>query len=109
MPYVSQLSVLLLSGSLVAQLAPGDIGMTGFSNTSFGVLTGGVNTSYVTGGYGGTGTSQAILWDPANPQDFLIGDFGFVGRATNTGPGTVSSTPASSPFPAASPSPKASF
>jgi hypothetical protein len=33
-----------------------------------------------------------VLWDPANPNDFLIGGFGFVGRATIAGPGSASYT-----------------
>lgn len=86
---VSRFAILLLSGSLAAQLSPGDIGVTGFSSTDFGVLSGGVHTGYATGGYGGTGTSQAILWDPNNPQSFYIGGFGFIGRAVITGAGTT--------------------
>jgi hypothetical protein len=46
----------------------------------------------VTPGFQGTSaaTSQSILHDPANFNDFIIGGFGFVGRATITGPGAVS-------------------
>jgi streptogramin lyase len=93
----SLLSWPLLAGLVVAtssaQVAPGDIAVTGFSTSAFGVISSGpVVTGYATPGFQGTGsaTSQAILWDPAHPNDFVIGGFGFVGRATITGPGTVS-------------------
>ena len=85
----------LLSAATSAQVALGDIAATGFSTTSFGVISAGpVVSGYTTPGFQGTGTatSQAILWDPAHPNDFLVGGFGFVGRATITGPGTVSYT-----------------
>lgn len=74
-----------------AQVQPGDIAATGFSSSAFGVLRGTSITAYTTAGFQGTGaaSSQAILWDPANPNDFLIGGFGFVGRATILGPGSV--------------------
>ncbi|MCA8948506.1 MAG: hypothetical protein KDE27_03340 [Planctomycetes bacterium] len=90
MANLSHLSLLLLATSLAAQVAPGDIGVTGFSMSEFGVLTGGTATGYNIGSYGGTGTSQSILWDPSNPQSFVGGGFGFVGRATITGSGTAS-------------------
>jgi hypothetical protein len=86
---------LLLSVAASAQVATGDIAVTGFSDTSFGVVRASLAVSgYTTPGFQGTGigTSQAILWDRANPQDFLIGGFGFVGRATITGPGSVGYT-----------------
>ncbi|MCA8976978.1 MAG: hypothetical protein KDC98_19800, partial [Planctomycetes bacterium] len=92
MTHIASLSVLLFSPALLAQLAPGDIGVTGFSSSDFGVISSGTTTGYSTPGYGGSGTSQAILWDPSAPQSFLIGGFGFVGRATVTGPGAVSYT-----------------
>ena len=80
----------LLAAPSFAQLAPGDIAVTGFSSTSFGVIgAGAVVTGYATPGFQGTGSSQAVLWDPAHPNDLLIGGFGFVGRATITGPGAV--------------------
>ena len=77
-----------------AQVLPGDIAATGFSASAFGVLRGTTITGYPTTGFLGTGpaTSQAVLWDPANPNDFLIGGFGFVGRATIAGPGSASYT-----------------
>jgi hypothetical protein len=84
--------LLLLATALQAQVQPGDIAVTGFSTTSFGVIRGTTVTGYTTPGFQGTGTatSQAILWDPVRPNDFVIGGFGFLGRATITGPGTVS-------------------
>lgn len=78
--------------SLPAQVLPGDIGVVGFSTSAFGVATPPNVTGYTTPGFQGSsaGTSQAILHDPTSFNDFLIGGFGFVGRATITGPGTVS-------------------
>ena len=79
---------------LAAQAVTGDIGVTGFSMSQFSVLdpAGGVSTGYGVGSFGGSGpaTTQSILWDPVNPNDFIVGGFGFVGRATVTGPGSVS-------------------
>jgi hypothetical protein len=86
------LSFPLLSLPALAQVARGDIAVTGFSTTSFGVVgAGNAVTGYTTTGFLGTGTatSQAILWDPSSPNDFIVGGFGFVGRASITGPGTV--------------------
>ncbi|HEX5052431.1 MAG TPA: hypothetical protein VFZ65_11705 [Planctomycetota bacterium] len=85
------LTVLPLS-ALTAQVLPGDIAITGFSTSQFGIATPPSVTGYTTSGFG-SGTSQAILHDPATFVDFLVGGFGFVGRATITGPGTVSYTP----------------
>jgi len=79
----------LLSATATAQVAIGDIAATGFSSTAFGVIRGTAVTGYTTTGFQGTGTSQAILWDRALPNTFLIGGFGFVGRATITGPGAA--------------------
>lgn len=82
---------LLVAAHLSAQVLPGDIAITGFSTTSFGVASGSPSaTIYNTGGFQGSGTSQAILHDPSTVTDFIVGGFGFVGRATITGPGTVS-------------------
>ncbi|MEO6594767.1 MAG: hypothetical protein ABIP94_08445 [Planctomycetota bacterium] len=83
---------LLLTAFVPAQVLPGDIGITGFSTTSFAVASPPPTvTTYNAGTFMGTGgaTSQAILHDPVNPNDFIVGGFGFVGRATITGPGTV--------------------
>ncbi|HEX5054555.1 MAG TPA: hypothetical protein VFZ65_22455, partial [Planctomycetota bacterium] len=92
----SPLSLVLASSWLAtiayAQVLPGDIGVTGFSTTAFGIATPPSVTGYTTAGFGGTGTSQAILHDPSTFVDFIVGGFGFVGRATITGPGTVSYT-----------------
>ncbi|HEX5051586.1 MAG TPA: hypothetical protein VFZ65_07440 [Planctomycetota bacterium] len=81
-----------LASSIPAQVAAGDIAVTGFSTSAFGVISAGPTvTGYTTGGFQGTGTatSQAILWDRAHPNDFLVGGFGFIGRASITGPGSV--------------------
>ena len=86
------LSATLLCATLSAKVASCDIGATGFSTNVFGVIGAGATvTGYATPGFQGTGpaTSQAILWDPAHPNDFIVGGFGFVGRATITGPGAV--------------------
>src|SRR5262249_13820167 len=82
----------LLSTSLAAQVAVGDIAVTGFSTSAFGVIRGAAVTGYATPGFQGTGvaTSQAILWAIAHANPFLVGGFGFVGRATISGPGAVS-------------------
>ncbi|MBL9079951.1 MAG: hypothetical protein JNL08_20825 [Planctomycetes bacterium] len=80
------------SAAVAAQTVTGDIAVTGFSTNAFGVVAaGGGVTGYATTGFLGTGpaTSQAILWDRAQPNEFLIGGFGFVGRATVLGPGSV--------------------
>lgn len=92
MKFVAALSSVLFAATTSAQLATGDVAVTGFSDSVFGVLQpNGAVTGYATPGFQGTGiaTSQAILWDRANPQDFLVAGFGFVGRATILGPGTV--------------------
>jgi len=82
----------LLPAAASAQVTIGDIAVTGFSTNAFGVISAGPTvTGYATPGFQGSGTatSQAILWDPIHPDDFVIGGFGFVGRATITGPGAV--------------------
>lgn len=74
-----------------AQTNPGDIALTGFSTTTFGIYTGTAPaTGYATTGFGGL--SQTILWDDQAPTSFLIGGGGFLGRATVLGPGSVSYT-----------------
>jgi hypothetical protein len=85
---------LFLATTAAAQVAPGDIGITGFSAASFGVATAPAVTGYTTAGFGGIGSnaSQSILHDLSNYNDFLIGGIGFIGRATITGPGAVGYT-----------------
>lgn len=86
---------LLLTPALLAQVAPGDIALTGFSTTAFGLALGGTTIqACTTPGFQGTspGTSQAILWDELAPTSFVLGGFGFLGRATIAGPGSVSYT-----------------
>lgn len=75
-----------------AQLAIGDIGVTGFWFTTptqpFWILhANGTSTAYPLAGV--TSTIQAILYDPSQPNTFLVGGSGFLGRATVTGPGTA--------------------
>lgn len=72
-----------------AQVATGDIATTRFSTSTFDILRSGVTTAYNTGGFQGTGNSFAVLWDPTNANDFLVGGSDFLGRARITGPGTV--------------------
>jgi hypothetical protein len=89
------LVLFLSSAPSFAQVASGDIAVTGFSSSAFGVISAGpAVTGYATPGFGGL--SQTILWDPAHPNDFLVGGVGFVGRATITGHGTVSYAPITS-------------
>lgn len=85
-------SSLLLASFAHAQVLPGDIAMSGFSTSQFGIATPPAVVGYNVGSFGGAGvgTSQAVLHDPSTFLDFIIGGFGFVGRATITGPGTVS-------------------
>lgn len=83
----------LVTASVPAQVAVGDIAVSLFSSTTFTVVIPGFpNTSYATSGFLGTGTgiSHAILRDAASATSFLVGGDGFVGRATITGPGAVS-------------------
>ena len=93
-PLATILAFAVLATTTTAQVAPGDIGVTGFSTNAFCIATPPTVTGYTTAGFGGTGaaTSQAILHDPSSFNDFIVGVFGFVGRATITGPGTVSYT-----------------
>lgn len=83
--------VLLLAATLPAQVLPGDVGITGFSDASFGVATSGLVTGYTTPGFGGIGSnaSQSILHDLFGFDTFVVGGRSFIGRATITGPGTV--------------------
>lgn len=85
---LSPLLLSLFAPGAEAQVAPGDIGVTGFSLNAFGVATPPSVTGYTTPGFQGTGaaTSQAILHDPLNFNDFIVGGFGFVGRATIVAP-----------------------
>lgn len=86
------LSTLLSVAAATAQVATGDIATTRFSSSAFDILRGAAATVYDTGGFQGTGSSFAVLWDPAQPNDFYVGGFDFLGRATITGPGAVSYT-----------------
>ncbi len=90
-------SILLLSlGAApgLSQLVVGDVGVTGFSATQISVLhANGSSTVFpIPGTFLGTGTGwpQTILYDPHQPQSFLVGGSGFVGRVTITGAATAS-------------------
>lgn len=83
------LSFLLPIAAATAQVLPGDLATTRFSTSAFDILRAGVTTPYATGGFQGTGHSLAVLWDPVQPNDFLVAGFDFLGRATITGPGSV--------------------
>lgn len=81
----------LLAAPVAAQVTIGDIAISGFSSTTFGILNaGGGTTSYPTSGFLGTGLAQTVLFDQQVPNSFLIGGSGFLGRATITGPGSAS-------------------
>lgn len=85
----------LLPSLLPAQVAVGDLALTGFSTNAFGVFSGGTSvTAYATAGFLGSspGTSQTILWDDQNPTSFVVAGFGFIGRATLLGPGSATYT-----------------
>lgn len=81
-----------LTSLLCAQTQVGDIAMTGFSTTAFGLYRNAV-LACPTSGFGGSGTSQTILWDDATPHTFWLAGFGFLGRAQILGPGSVAYTP----------------
>ncbi len=87
------LAAVLCSPLVPGQVQRGDIAVTGFSTSAFGIIgAGNAVTGYATGGYLGTGSSQCVLWDRFVPNSFLIGGNGFIGRATILGPGSVSYT-----------------
>src|SRR5687768_5011223 len=91
LPLLSSALASLVPTGAAAQVGAGDIAISGFSSSTFGVLAaGGSFASYATGGFLGTGLSQTVLWDRTQPNAFLIGGSDFVGRATITGPGSVS-------------------
>ncbi len=88
--------VLSLTTEAVGQLLnSGDIGMTTFVTNQFYIrrTNGTINTVYVPFQGANGGWSQAILWDPAKPDSFIIGGNAFLGRATMTGPSTATWTP----------------
>jgi streptogramin lyase len=81
-----------LAPMLAAQTSTGDIAMSGFSTSTFGLFTGAPPVvPCPTTGFGGAGssTSQAILSDPLAPTSFLVGGFGFLGRAIVLGPSST--------------------
>lgn len=87
-------AILVLAHWSAAQTNVGDIALTGFSSSTFGIFTGTTPVTGYTAAFGNL--SQTILWDDLDPQSFVIGGFGFVGRATVIGPGSVVYTPLTS-------------
>ena len=91
---IATIAALGIAQLAAAQANVGDIAMTGFSSSTFGIFTG---TTPVVGYPAAFGNlSQTILWDDLDPQSFVVGGFGFVGRATVIGPGSVVYTPLTS-------------
>ncbi len=90
----------ILGAPLPAQvLQSGDLGIVGFQTNKFWVrkANGAVNAVTITnapyfGSYS-SATSQSILWDPSSPNSFIIGGFGFLGRATMVTATTATWTP----------------
>ena len=81
-----------LCATSIAQVNPGDLAITGFSSTSFGLLAGGPNSQTIAVGSfqgSGLGWSQTVLADPTNGNGFYVGGFGFVGYAAVTGSGSA--------------------
>lgn len=69
-----------------AQLNTGDIVVSGFSNAQAGmILNSGSPVTLNLGSFGGTSTSQAILWDPRRPDSFMIGGTNWIGRVIVAG------------------------
>lgn len=86
------LIALLITTLTPAQLVLGDIGVTGFLTNQFTVLhADGTSTLYPTNTW--VGISHAFLYDPFQPNSFLIGGTGFFGRVTVTGPGLATYIP----------------
>lgn len=82
----------VLVSPLFAQVVPGDIAMVSLIDYQFCVFDGSGTPTYYglinTTGQGTTTNTNAIVWDPSNPQSFILGGEGFIGRVTITGPGT---------------------
>jgi hypothetical protein len=86
-------------GSLVcatiasAQVQPGDIAMVSLVDYQFCVFDGAGTPTYYglsnTTGLGFSTNTNAIVWDPANSQSFILGGEGWIGRISITGPGTA--------------------
>lgn len=84
-------AVCALLATANAQTNVGDVALTGFSSSTFGLFTGSTPVVGCPAAFGNL--SQTILWDELDPQSFLVGGFGFIGRATIFGPGSVVYTP----------------
>ncbi|MBL8768352.1 MAG: hypothetical protein JNL94_13340 [Planctomycetes bacterium] len=91
--FAASLSLALLPGLASAQVATGDIAVTGLSDQQFSILdpVSGNSIPYPLANLIGPGVSdwtQCIRWDPDHPNDFYVGGNGFIGRLTITGVGT---------------------
>src|SRR5262245_30174671 len=91
-PAIAIFAALALSIPTFAQLTVGDVGVTGFLTNQFTVLhANGTSTQFTTTSW--VGISHALLYDPKQPNSFLIGGVGFLGRVTVTSPTTATFTP----------------
>jgi hypothetical protein len=92
--FVAFAFVLLIGAITPAQLVIGDLGVCGFTsgNTQFTVLHAD-GTSSVYGSLAFGATTHAILYDPSQPNTFLVGGTGFLGRIAVTGATTATYTP----------------
>ena len=87
-PIIAAIALALTSSPAFAQVSLGDIAITQFSTSTFYTVdTNGMNEVAHNAGNFGSGTSQSILWDRFGTSDFIIGGFGFIGRATITATG----------------------
>lgn len=94
MPSRCLLVLALAAAGASAQLAPGDIGVTWLSPSSFSILRAAGGSAVINvGSFQGTGNTATILLDPQVPDAFLIGGSGFVGRAVITGAASANYTP----------------
>ncbi|MBK6940475.1 MAG: hypothetical protein IPH13_09785 [Planctomycetes bacterium] len=89
------LSLALIPGLASAQVAVGNIAVTGLSDQQFSILdpVSGNSIPYPLSDLIAPGVSdwtQCIRWDADNPNDFYVGGNGFIGRLTITGLGTSS-------------------
>jgi hypothetical protein len=87
------IALALIPGLASAQVAVGDIAVTGLSDQQFSILdpVSGNSIPYPLSNLIGPGISdwtQCIRWDAENPNDFYVGGNGFIGRITITGIGT---------------------
>ena len=83
--------LLILCSLVSAQLAVGDLGVTGFSSSQFWVLHANGSSDVVPVTF--PGTTHAMLYDPSQPNSFLVGGTGFLGRVLVTGATTATYLP----------------